>query len=99
MEETSRTSKVLALSIGQTLTTIAGLVSGMIAARLLTKMDYATMKQTMLAYNFAAPLLMLGLPNALYYFLPREQNRKRGLLIDNIILLFIMGMIFSLLVS
>jgi len=95
MAEASRTSKVLALSIGQTLTAIAGLVSGMVAARLLTKMDYATMKQTMLAYNFAAPLLMLGLPNALYYFLPREKNRKRGVLIDNITLLIIMGLNFS----
>ena len=77
MEEISRTKKVFVLSLGQTLTTIAGIISGMVAARLLTKHDYATLRQTMLAYNFAAPILMLGLPNALYYFLPREHERKK----------------------
>lgn len=54
------------------------------------------MRQTMLAYNFVAPLLMLGLPDALYYFLPREQDRKRGVLIDNLVLIFIMAMVFSI---
>jgi O-antigen/teichoic acid export membrane protein len=87
---------VLALSIGQTMTTLAGLVSGMVAARLLSKHDYATMKQTMLAYSFAAPILMLGLPNAIYYFLPREKTRKRGVLIDNLALLVFLSMIFSI---
>lgn len=87
---------MLALSTGQTLSTIALIVSGMVSARVLSKHDYATLKQTMLAYNFAAPLLMLGLPNALYYFLPRENNRKRGVLIDNLLLLLVLALIFSI---
>jgi O-antigen/teichoic acid export membrane protein len=68
----------------------------MVAARLLSKHDYATMRQTMLAYSFIAPLLMLGLPDALYYFLPREKNRKHGVLIDSLFLIFLMAMIFSI---
>ncbi len=68
----------------------------MVAARLLSKHDYATMRQTMLAYSFVAPLLMLGLPDALYYFLPREQNRKRGVLIDCLVLICIMALVFSI---
>jgi O-antigen/teichoic acid export membrane protein len=68
----------------------------MVAARILSKHDYATMRQTMLAYSFVAPLLMLGLPNALYYFLPREQYRKRGVLIDNLFLITIMAIVFSI---
>lgn len=71
-------------------------MAGMVSARLLSKNDYATMKQTLLAYNFAAPLLMLGLPNAIYYFLPREKKRKRGILIDNLALLFFLALIFSI---
>ncbi len=67
----------------------------MIAARVLSKHDYATMRQTMLAYSFVAPLLMLALPDALYYFLPRAGDRKRGVIIDNIFLLFVMALIFS----
>ena len=54
------------------------------------------MRQTMLAYSFVAPLLMLGLPDTLYYFLPREQSRKRGVLIDNLFLVFLMAMVFSI---
>jgi O-antigen/teichoic acid export membrane protein len=95
MTELSRTSKVLALSIGQTLTTIAVIISGMILARVLPKTDYATIKQTMLAYNFVAPVLMLGLPSALYFFLPRNENRQRGITIDNIIILLVLALLFS----
>lgn len=49
----------------------------------------------MLAYSFIAPLLMLGLPDALYYFLPRTQDRKRGVIIDNLFLLLVLATIFS----
>jgi O-antigen/teichoic acid export membrane protein len=94
--EVSRTSKVLALSLGRTLTTLASVVFGMVAARLLSKHDYATMRQTMLAYNFVAPLLMLGLPEALYYFLPRAKNREKGVLVDNLFLLVLLATIFSI---
>lgn len=96
MTEISRTKKVLALSMGGTFNTIAFLVSSMIAARLLTKHDYATMKQTMLVYNFMAPLLMLGLGNVLYYFLPKEKENKKRIVIENIVLLTIMASLFSL---
>lgn len=87
---------MLALSLGNTLTVLVGIISGMVAARILTKHDYATMRQTMLAYQFAAPLLLLALPEALYYFLPGRDEKKRGFLIDNLTLLFIMGGAFSL---
>lgn len=96
MATQSRTSKVLALSLGNTLTVLVGLVSGMVAARVLAKHDYATMRQTMLAYQFAEPLLSLALPGALYYFLPGSGEKKRGLLIDNLTILFFMGGVYSL---
>lgn len=84
------------MSLGRTLTALASIVFGMVAARLLSKNDYATMRQTMLAYSFIAPLLMLGLPDALYYFLPRAKDRKRGVIIDNLFLIFLLAMIFSI---
>jgi len=94
--KTSRSEKVLALTLGSSLSMIASLVLGMIAARWLSKHDYATIRQTFLAYEFAAPLLMLGLPNAVYYFMPREAKTKRGVIIDNMALLVGMGLLFSL---
>ena len=78
---------------------MATIVFGMIASRWLSKHDYATVRQTFLAYDFVSPLLMLGLPNAVYYFLPREQNRKKGVIADNIALLVCGGLFFSLFIA
>jgi O-antigen/teichoic acid export membrane protein len=95
----TRTAKVFALSLGSSLSMIASIVFGMIASRWLSKHDYATIRQTFLAYEFAAPLLMLGLPNAVYYFLPREQHSKRGVIVDNMALLVGAGLFFSLFIA
>ncbi len=93
----SRTVKVIALSTGQGLTALVTLVAAAVLTRILSVRDYATYRQTLLAYHFAAPLLTLSLPTALYYFLPGETRRKRGVLFDNLILLTVMGIVFSLL--
>ncbi len=92
----SRTFKVVALSIGNALSLLAGIATGMVASRYLTKHDYATVRQTFLAYEFAAPLLLLGLPNALYYFLPRAQDDGRGALVDNLLPLLGSSAVFFL---
>ena len=78
---------------------IVSLAFSMIAVRWLSKHDYATIRQTFLAYDFASPLLMLGLPSAIYYFLPREQEIKRGVIVDNMALLICAGLIFSLFIA
>lgn len=95
----SRTEKVLTLSLGSGLTMLASLASSMVAARVLSKHDLATIRQTFLAYDFVSPLLMLGLPNAVYYFLPREKGSKRGVILDNMVLLIAGGVIFSLFIA
>ncbi len=99
MPETTRTGKVLALSLGSALSMVISIFFGMISSRVLSKHDYATIQQTFLAYNFAVPILMLGLPNAVYYFLPREKQCKRGVLVDNIALLLGAGLLFSLFIG
>lgn len=88
--------KVFALSLGRGLATLVGIVTAMILARLLTKGQYATYQQTFLAYTFVSPLLILGIPQALYYFLPADQVRKRGRVFDCLIILFILGILFSI---
>lgn len=97
--KSSRTAKVLALSLGGSLTMIASIAFAMIASRHLSKHDYATIRQTFLAYEFVAPMLMLGLPNAVYYFLPRAGDDRRGVVIDNITLLLFGGLLFSLFIA
>jgi O-antigen/teichoic acid export membrane protein len=92
----SRTFKAAILASGEFLSTLVQLATFAVLARVLSMQDYATYRQTMLAYWFAAPLLMLGLPQALYYFLPGEKTRARAILWENIILLTLMGCVFSL---
>jgi O-antigen/teichoic acid export membrane protein len=92
----SRTTKVFALSLGKSLTGLVMLATAMVLARVLTKHDFATVQQTLLAYQFIAPLLLLGLPEAAFYFLPGETKRPRGVLIDNLTLLVALSCMFSL---
>lgn len=91
----SRTSKVISLSLAQGILMLVGIVSGMVFARNLSISDYGTYLQTFLAYDFAVPILTLGLPSALYYYLPNATTRQKGLVLDNLLLLFVMGLIFS----
>ena len=75
---------------------VVSLVSGMIFSRKLTINDYGTYLQTFLAYDFAVPILTLGLPSALFYFLPRSKERQKGIVLDNILLLLFAAVIFSI---
>ncbi|MCP4378577.1 MAG: polysaccharide biosynthesis protein [bacterium] len=92
----SRTLKAGIMALGYFLRAIVGLVSLAILARVLTEEHYATYKQTIFVYMFISSLLILGLPDVLYYFLPIDKDRARGVLRENLMLLGIMGMLFSL---
>ncbi len=92
----SRTVKAGILASGTFLTTCVRLISAAILSRVLSMYDYATYRQTLLVYAFISPLLMLGLPQALYYFLPGENKRPRSLLMGNVLLLSFMAGLFTL---
>lgn len=94
----SRTVKVIALSTAGIISTLASILFASVATRLLSKQDYATIRQTFLVYEIIAPLLMLGLPNALYYFLPRRQSDRAGVAVDVVFLLFCCGVPFAVFV-
>ena len=84
------------LSSGSALSALVGLLSVAVLARIFSKPDYATYRQTLLAYSFAAPFVTLGLSQALFYFLPSEKERTRGLLVENLVLLGGSGLILTL---
>ncbi len=92
----SRTSKVFSLSLAQGILMVVNVVVGMVLSRTLTVGDYGTYLQTFLAYNIATPILTMGLPTAMYYFLPGEEKRNKALVLENMLLLFIAGLIFTL---
>jgi len=91
----SRSAKVIILSSGQALTALVGVVSMAVLTRVFSKADYATYRQTFLAYAFAVPFVTLGLDRALYYFLPSERQRPRGILVENLVLLALAGLLLG----
>jgi len=95
----SRTSKVLALSLGQALTTAVTLGTSIVLARMLTVGELATYRQTLLAYNIAAPILALGLSSGLYYFLPNESKRARGVVVEGLLVMLVMGLLYALFIA
>lgn len=96
IQKQSRSAKVVALSLGNALAALGGMLFAVVATRFLTKTDYATYRQTFLAYEFLAPLLSLGIPNALYYLLPRGNSDQRGLIIDALFLLSLVALAYAL---
>lgn len=95
----SRTSKVFALSLGQGLTTLIALVSGMVMTRILSQAELATYRQTMLAYEIALPLLGLGINQGIYYFLPTEKRRARGVVVDGLVMMLVMGLMYAVFIA
>jgi len=91
----SRTVKTGILASGNTITALVGVITVAVLARLLDPDAYATYRQTFLAYNFVAPIMLLGLPHALYYFLPVERHRPRAVVLENLFVLCFMGFLFS----
>lgn len=81
--------------MAQIVLVIVSIISGMVLSRSLSVAHYGIYMQTFFAYDFAVPLLTLGLPSALYYFLPNEKNRQKGIVLDNMVLLLFSGAIFS----
>ncbi|NLB60466.1 MAG: oligosaccharide flippase family protein, partial [Lentisphaerae bacterium] len=88
-----------ALSLGQTFNTIVGLIAGMVMARVLSQTELATYRQTLLAYQVAMPLLSLGITHGIYYFLPTEKKRGRGIVVDALVMMLVMGSLYALFIA
>ena len=95
----SRSSKVFALSFGKGLTSLMALLSAMVMARILSQTELATYRQTLLAYEVALPLLSLGLANGIYYFLPTERQRLRGVVVDGLVMMAGMGLLYAVFIA
>ena len=93
----SRTEKTAYLSASQVITTLSTLAVAVALSRVLeTKAEYGTYQQTLLVYTFIAPLLALGLPAAVFYFVPRNQGKERSVLINGLAALITSALLFAL---
>lgn len=96
MRATSRGEKVFALSLGQILATLVSLFVGAILSRGMTYGDYATFRQTFLPYSLLAPFLALGIPQALFFFLPGQAREWRRYLLESLFWVFLVTLAFTL---
>ncbi len=87
----SRIAKILVLSLGKAISSLAFILTSIVLSRVLTLSEYAMYQQVMLVYIFAIPFLTMGLKNGIYYFLPSEKERVRGRVLDGILLLIGIG--------
>ena len=99
MESRSLTFKTILLASGKILAAFSTIGITAILTRVLSIGDYATHKQALLMYAMCAPALTLGLPKALYFFLPGEEERPRAYLAENLLLLFGLGSAFLIGIS
>lgn len=91
----SRATKVLVLSSGNALAALAAMVSAAVLARTFSLVDYASFRQTMLAYAFAVPFVSLGFDRGLYFMLPGREKRAKGVLVENLLWLLAGGLLLS----
>lgn len=91
----SRPAKAAILASGKVLTSCVGLISLAVLSRVFNLREYGTYRQVFLLYAFVSPVLVLGLPRALYYFLPGQKDNPRRILCENLALLFAAGALFS----
>jgi len=63
---------------------LVGILTAAILARLLSTAEYGSYRQVFLLYGTLSSALSLGLPQALYYFLPRSPEESRSILSANL---------------
>ena len=92
----SRSANTIALTMARGVATVSALVIAAVLSRVLDKNDYATYRQTLLVYMMVAPILALGLPASLLYFVSSNPKKKRTIVFEAVAITAITGFIFSL---
>ena len=92
----SRSSNTIALTMARGVATVSALVIAAVLSRVLDKHDYATYRQTLLVYMMVAPILALGLPASLLYFVSSEPQRRRAIIFETVIITLVTGLLFAL---
>jgi len=67
------------LITGNGIQSLASMATVMVLTRLLTATQWGSYKQMWLAYNAAAPFLLLGIPASVLFFVPRLEAKDRSL--------------------
>lgn len=87
----SKTKSAILLSFSQNLNLVLSIVGSAILARLFTQSDLGIYKQTIMIFDLISPFVLLSIPEALYYFLPKGESNKT--IFNTFILVTISGII------
>ncbi len=97
MTEPSKTLQTIWVAAGQASTFLLGIVSSMVLARYLTKVDLATYRQVAYVHGTLAVVFTAGLPRIYSYFLPRNSMGAGPSIINKTMAaLLALGSFFSL---
>lgn len=75
---------------------VGNICIAIVATRMLSTIDYATLRQAFLIFDVVSPILFLGLPQAIYYFLPKRKKSNGQTILDHIFLMSLAIVLFGI---
>ena len=88
--------KFFSFSISQFIVYILSILTGIIFTRLLSKAEYGTYVQTFLSYDLFQPLICLGLPTSIVYFISKSKDSSKKIVLEILIILLTTSILFSI---
>jgi len=86
--------------LGNTAQSLAQLATIVVLTRLFSRGDYGSYRQVWLVYFMLSPVLLLGVPSSVLYFLPRlESDERRRFALRTVCLLLVLGALLSVLIA
>jgi O-antigen/teichoic acid export membrane protein len=84
------------VSVGRVAAALVGLVTAMVLSRVLPPAQYGTYRQTWLVFYALAPLLELGLPASVAFYLPRmSADEIKSFLVQHGLILLVSGSLMA----
>ena len=91
--KTSLTKQSFFLVIGRSIAYLISILLPIILVRIFTKSEYGLYRQIFLIFNTLLPFGQMGVAQSLYYFLPRNPEKKNILMMQTFIFVLITGIL------
>jgi O-antigen/teichoic acid export membrane protein len=91
--ETSARSQSMWMTLARSIAAVLTMAIPIVLVRVLDQTTFGHYKQLFLVSSTAIPLLSLGLPGSLYYFVPRDPERSQRFHGQTLLMLSLMGLV------
>jgi len=86
------------ISVADSMRLLVKTLIGFVLARLLTQADFGTYRQLYMIYILMSSIFMIGLPQSVFYFLPKaDEEKKKHIITQTVDVFSILGIICALL--